>query len=59
MLRRYSKARSVAASGGSLNGDISSNSKPPNMELYEKHVQELSKLIEEFQKNVDQVSLNF
>ncbi|XP_006588213.2 kinesin-like protein KIN-14I [Glycine soja] len=55
MLRRYSKARSVAASGGSLNGDISSNSKPPNMELYEKHVQELSKLIEEFQKNVDQL----
>ena len=50
MLRRYSKARSAAAGGGSLNGDISSNSKPPNMELYEKRVQELSKLIEESQK---------
>ncbi|KAL5143064.1 Kinesin-like protein KIN-14I [Glycine soja] len=55
MLRRYSKARSAAAGGGSLNGDISSNSKPPNMELYEKRVQELSKLIEESQKNADQL----
>ncbi|KAG5007702.1 hypothetical protein JHK82_025625 [Glycine max] len=57
MLRRYSKARSAAAGGGSLNGDISSNSKPPNMELYEKRVQELSKLIEESQKNADQAAI--
>ncbi|KAK7360418.1 hypothetical protein VNO77_02411 [Canavalia gladiata] len=56
MLRRYSKARSAAAAGGgSLNGDISSNFKPPNLELYEKRVQDLSKLIEESQKNADQL----
>ncbi|KOM32029.1 hypothetical protein LR48_Vigan01g158500 [Vigna angularis] len=55
MLRRYSKARS-AAGAGSLNGAIPNNSsKPPNMELYEKHVQDLSKLIEESQKNADQL----
>jgi len=61
MLRRYSKARSGGGGGGgSLNGDISNNSsKPPNMELYEKRVQDLSKLIEESQKNADQVCLNF
>jgi len=60
MLRRYSKARSAAGGGsGSLNGDISNNSKTPNMELYEKRVQELSKHIEESKKNADQVSLNF
>jgi len=60
MLRRYSKARSAAAGGAGLNGDISNNSsKPPNMELYEKRVQDLSKLIEESQKNADQVCLNF
>ncbi|RDY12285.1 Kinesin-like protein KIN-14E [Mucuna pruriens] len=57
MLRRYSKARSAAtaAGGGSLNGDMSNNSKPHNLELYEKRVQELSKLIEESQKNADQL----
>ncbi|KAK7386595.1 hypothetical protein VNO78_26928 [Psophocarpus tetragonolobus] len=56
MLRRYSKARSAAtAAGGSLNGDISNNSKPPNLELYEKRVQELAKLIEESQKTADQL----
>ncbi|KAL9327288.1 hypothetical protein ACSQ67_007933 [Phaseolus vulgaris] len=57
MLRRYSKARSGGGGGGgSLNGDISNNSsKPPNMELYEKRVQDLSKLIEESQKNADQL----
>lgn len=57
MLRRYSKAR--LAAGGSLNGDISNNFKPPNLELYEKRVQDLSKLVEESQRNVDQVSLSF
>ncbi|KAH1150981.1 hypothetical protein GYH30_044801 [Glycine max] len=56
MLRRYSKARSAAGGGsGSLNGDISNNSKAPNMELYEKRVQELSKHIEESKKNADQL----
>ncbi|CAJ1941975.1 unnamed protein product [Sphenostylis stenocarpa] len=56
MLRRYSKARSGGGSGGSLNGDVSNNSsKSSNMELYEKRVQDLSKLIEESQKNADQL----
>ncbi|XLR50239.1 hypothetical protein S83_000911 [Arachis hypogaea] len=53
MLRRYSKARSAAT--GSLNGDTSNNFKPPNLELYEKRVKDLSKLAEESQKNVDQL----
>lgn len=56
MLRRYSKARS-SSGGSSLNGDISNNSKPPNAELHEKRIQDLSKLVEEYQKNVNQVSL--
>ncbi|XP_057448870.1 kinesin-like protein KIN-14I [Lotus japonicus] len=53
MLRRYSKARSPTA--GSLNEDVSSNFKPPNLELYEKRVQDLSKLVEESQSNADQM----
>ncbi|KAK7406972.1 hypothetical protein VNO78_08609 [Psophocarpus tetragonolobus] len=53
MLRRYSKARSAV--GGSLNEDISTNSKPSNLELYEKRVQDLSKLVEESQRNADQL----
>lgn len=57
MLRRYSKARSTV--GGSLNEDTSTNFKPSNMELYEKRVQDLSKLVEESQTNADQVSLSF
>ncbi|KAH1266734.1 Kinesin-like protein KIN-14E [Glycine max] len=53
MLRRYSKARSAA--GGPLNEDISNDFKPSNLELYEKRVQELSKLVEESQRNADQL----
>ncbi|XP_037494410.1 kinesin-like protein KIN-14E [Jatropha curcas] len=53
MLRRYSKARSAA--NGVVNGDLSSSFKPPNAEVYEKRVQELSKSIEESQKNNDQL----
>ena len=55
MLRRYSKARSGA--GGSINGDLSANSKPPNVDVYEKRVQDLSKALEESQKNANQVSI--
>nr|AFK13155.1 zwichel [Gossypium arboreum] len=55
MLRRYSKARSVA--NGSVNGDVSNNFKPPSLEVYEKRVQDLSKAVEESQKNTNQVSL--
>ncbi|XP_027914172.1 kinesin-like protein KIN-14I isoform X2 [Vigna unguiculata] len=53
MLRRYSKARSTV--GGSLNEDTSTNFKPSNLELYEKRVQDLSKLVEESQTNADQL----
>ncbi|XP_027346242.1 kinesin-like protein KIN-14I [Abrus precatorius] len=59
MLRRYSKARSAAAAaatgGGSFNGDNSNNFKPPNLELYEKRIQDLSNLVVESQKNADQL----
>lgn len=54
MLRRYSKARSAAS--GSVNGDLSNSSKPSSVEVYEKRVQELSKAVEESQRNTDQVS---
>ncbi|KAF8409844.1 hypothetical protein HHK36_002362 [Tetracentron sinense] len=52
MLRRYSKARS--ATSGSINGDISQNLKPPSVDVYDKRVQELSKAVEDSQKNADQ-----
>jgi len=57
MLRRYSKARSAV--GESLNEDTSNDFKPSNLELSEKRLQELSKLVEESQTNADQVSLSF
>ncbi|XP_057492601.1 kinesin-like protein KIN-14E [Actinidia eriantha] len=53
MLRRYSKARSGA--GGSINGDLSANSKLPNADVYEKRVQDLSKALEESQKNANRL----
>ncbi|CAH2042982.1 unnamed protein product [Thlaspi arvense] len=53
MLRRYSKARSAANS--LVNGDISCSSKPQNLELYEKRVQDLSKAFEESQKKIDKL----
>ncbi|KAK8673374.1 hypothetical protein V6N13_111715 [Hibiscus sabdariffa] len=53
MLRRYSKARSVA--NGSVNGDVSNNFKPPSLEVYEKRVQDLSKAVEESEKNTNQL----
>uniref|UniRef100_A0A0D9WAV9 Kinesin-like calmodulin-binding protein n=2 Tax=Leersia perrieri TaxID=77586 RepID=A0A0D9WAV9_9ORYZ len=51
MLRRYSKARS-ATSAVSQN-DVSQTYKPPNIEIYEKRVQELSKAVEESEKKAD------
>lgn len=53
MLRRYSKARSIAS--GSVNGDASINLKPPSVEVHEKRVQDLSKALEDSQKNADQL----
>ena len=56
MLRRYSKARSIASNA--VNGDVMNNSKPPasNAEVYEKRLQDLYKATEEAQKHVDRVS---
>nr|AEV40997.1 putative kinesin motor domain-containing protein [Oryza minuta] len=51
MLRRYSKARS-ATSAVSQN-DVSQTYKPPNIEIYEKRVQELSKSVEESERKAD------
>ncbi|KAL5707342.1 Kinesin-like protein KIN-14E [Ranunculus cassubicifolius] len=53
MLRRYSKARST--SSASVNGDVSTNYKPPVAEGYEKQVQDLSKAVEESQRNADRL----
>lgn len=53
MLRRYSKARSAAS--GSTNGDFSNNFKPSSVEVYEKRIEDLSKVVEESQRNADQV----
>ena len=54
MLRRYSKARTVAS--GSVNGDVLNNSNPTSVEVHEKRLNELSKTIEESQKKSEQVS---
>ncbi|KAA8547628.1 hypothetical protein F0562_004057 [Nyssa sinensis] len=57
MLRRYSKARSAAT--GSINGDLSANLKPPSVDVNEKRVEELSKALEESQKNANQLLEDF
>lgn len=58
MLRRYSKAR--GASNGSVNGDLTNTSKPlPSVDVNEKQVEDLSKALDESQKNVNQVSNAF
>lgn len=54
MLRRYSKAR--CANSVTSQNDVNHAYKPPNIEMYEKHVQELTKTVEESQKQADQVS---
>jgi hypothetical protein len=56
MLRRYSKARSGSATSTVSQNDISQADKPPNVEMYDKRVQELSKEVDESQKKADQVS---
>ncbi|KAJ0703716.1 putative minus-end-directed kinesin ATPase [Helianthus annuus] len=55
MLRRYSKARS-AVNSGPINGDISGNSKPLNVDGGEKRAQDLTKALEESQKTAKQLS---
>lgn len=54
MLRRYSKARSAA--NAPVNGDVSNNVKSPIVNANEKHIEELSKALEESQRNAKQVS---
>ncbi|XP_066344764.1 kinesin-like protein KIN-14I [Miscanthus floridulus] len=53
MLRRYSKARS--ANSVTLQNDVNQAYKPPNIEMYEKRVQELTKTVEESQKKADRL----
>jgi hypothetical protein len=57
MLRRYSKTRSSPTS--SLDKEISNEFKSPNSESYEKRVQDLTKVLEDSKRNVDQVSAIF
>ncbi|KAH9536052.1 hypothetical protein CY35_17G085800 [Sphagnum magellanicum] len=58
MLRRYSRTRNVPnghlANGVDAGG--TPNAKPPGIEVYEKHVQEMSKLLEESQRKLDLLS---
>ncbi|RLM75632.1 hypothetical protein C2845_PM15G24650 [Panicum miliaceum] len=53
MLRRYSKARS--ATSVTSQNDVNQSYKPPNIEMYEKRVQELTKTVEESQKKADRL----
>ncbi|BBN18600.1 protein MpZWICHEL [Marchantia polymorpha subsp. ruderalis] len=56
MLRRYSRTRNIA-NGSVPNGPEAAvpSAKPPGIEVYEKHVQEITKLLEESQKKIDQL----
>lgn len=56
MLKRYSKTRSITNGAVQNNGESTTNVKTPGIELYEKRIQEMSKLLEESQKKMDQVS---
>ncbi|MCO5554889.1 hypothetical protein L7F22_008427 [Adiantum nelumboides] len=57
MLRRYSKTRQVTNGALQSNGDaLVANMKPPGVEIYEKRVEEMSKLLEEAQKKIDQLA---
>jgi hypothetical protein len=53
MLRRYSKARS--ATSATSQNDVTQTCKPPDVEIYEKRVQELTKAVDESQKKAEQV----
>jgi len=55
MLRRYSRTRNVPNGQAQGTETIAAPPpKPPGIEVYEKHVQEMSKLLEESQKKIDQ-----
>lgn len=58
MLRRYSRTRNLP-NGQVPNGADAvgaPGAKPAGLEVYEKHVQEMSKLLEESQRKIDQAS---
>lgn len=57
MLRRYSRTRNVPNGQAQVTepaAAVVATQKPPGIEVYEKHVQEMSKLLEESQKKIDQ-----
>lgn len=57
MLRRYSKTRLVTNGALQSNGEsLVANVKPPGIEIYEKRVEEMSKLLDEAQKKMDQLA---
>ncbi|XP_024363319.1 kinesin-like protein KIN-14I isoform X2 [Physcomitrium patens] len=57
MLRRYSRTRNIP--NGQITNGVDAGgtqiSKPAGLEIYEKHVQEMSKLLEESQRKIDQL----
>eukprot|EP01018_Ginkgo_biloba_P020176 Gb_23073 [translate_table: standard] len=55
MLHRYSRMHSFAS--GSSHGDSTCNTMPPGLEIYEKSLQDMSKIIEGYQRKTDQLSL--
>ncbi|KAG0610249.1 hypothetical protein M758_7G050400 [Ceratodon purpureus] len=58
MLRRYSRTRNVpnGQAQGTEPPTPVATPKPPGVEVYEKHVQEMSKLLEESQRKIDQLA---
>ncbi|XP_024397614.1 kinesin-like protein KIN-14I isoform X2 [Physcomitrium patens] len=59
MLRRYSRTRNVPNGQAQVTepaAAVVATQKPPGIEVYEKHVQEMSKLLEESQKKIDQLA---
>ncbi|KAF3776849.1 hypothetical protein EJ110_NYTH47069 [Nymphaea thermarum] len=51
MLRRYSKARSIASA--SMQGDISQSPRVPSVDAYEKRLEELTNTVEQSQRKAD------
>lgn len=58
MLRRYSRTRNMPNGQvpDGLEASVPPSTKPAGLEVYEKHVQEMSKLLEESQRKIDQAS---
>lgn len=58
MLRRYSRNKNIP--NGQVSNEVDTtatlSTKPAGLEVYEKHVQEMSKLLEESQRKIDQAS---